>query len=177
MRSPPSSSKGGSGGGRGRSWQQKRPRRSELERELMDVILQKDDYRSSEDEDYAPAGAGAGAGSTPKQQRRRGAGGTLADEDVPLSQRKRRLLQAAAGSPAQRPGQGSTSGPAGPTSAHLPPECIARVLRFAVAGNAAPVLAAGGCLSRHSAPACVNSPLHLFKCPNCHPPISLPEAK
>lgn len=121
--------------------------RSMQEQELLDAVLGKEDYRSSDDEDYAPdqhASARAGGEQPPSTPTRSASAAAAAggdsgggDEETPLSERKRQLLlqrQRQAGPP-ELPPAGSAH--------HLPVDVIGRILMLACARNAVPTVAAG----------------------------------
>jgi hypothetical protein len=127
----------------GKPAKRQRITRTQLEEDLLGAVLDKPEYRSSEDEDFVPTSGSRAADprGTPRRAAAAAAEAAEAEDDEPLSQRKRRLLKARASRTpvAEHPAQ-----PQAP-SAHLPVEVIERILRFASASNAVPIVATGKC--------------------------------
>lgn len=102
--------------------------------EIMQLVLDREEYRSSEDEDYLPGDS---------TQRQPGAspqttapGLAPEEEDLSLSERKKRLKQ-------KQEGRDRVSAPHGMWTVPLPVEVVVMILRLAGAANAAPILATG----------------------------------
>lgn len=107
--------------------------------EIMQLVLDREEYRSSEDEDYLPGDSiQRQPGASPQTT---APGLAQEEEDLSLSERKKRLKQ-------KQEGRDRVSAPHGMWNVPLPVEVVVMILRLAGAANAAPILATASCVCK-----------------------------